>query len=232
MKLRNQSIAAAVLAAASAFGASTNGPEAIKRVHEATEVFKEIMTAKDAGIPQDLLDRAHCAVIVPGMKHGAFIVGAKYGKGLLLCRKADGGWTGPATVRLEGGSFGFQIGGGETDLILLVMNARGAEKLLKSEFKIGGEAAVMAGPVGRTVQADTDGFMKAEMLGYSRSRGVFAGVAIEGSTIREDTKDNQALYGQPLSNEAILNGSVTLSHKAETTELARTLTQFSTWEKK
>jgi SH3 domain-containing YSC84-like protein 1 len=232
VKLRNQSIAAAVLAAASTFGASNQEPEAAKRVHEATAVFKEIMDAKDAGIPQDLLDHAHCAVIVPGMKHGAFIVGAKYGKGVLMCRKAGGGWAGPATVRIEGGSFGLQAGGGETDLILLVMNERGAQKLLKSEFKIGGEAGVMAGPVGRTVQAETDAFMRAEMLGYSRSRGVFAGVALEGSTLREDLNDNRALYGSRVSNEEIMNGAVSVSRNSGAGELARTLDRYSSWEKK
>ena len=194
MKLRNQSIVAAVLAGAvSAFGASNPEPEAVKRVHVATQVFREIMDAKDAGIPQDLLDHSHCAVIVPGMKTGAFIVGAKYGKGVMMCRKEGGGWAGPATIRIEGGSFGLQAGGGETDLVLLVMNRRGAEKLMRSEFKLGGEAAVMAGPVGRTTQAETDATMHAEMLGYSRSHGVFAGVALEGSTIREDLDDNRAL---------------------------------------
>ena len=232
MTFRNQSVLAAVIAGATVFGGSNQESEAVKRVHESTEVFKEIMTAKDAGIPKDLLDRAHCAVIVPGMKQGAFIVGAKYGKGVLMCRRAGGGWAGPATVRLEGGSFGLQIGGGETDLVLLVMNERGAQRLLKSEFKIGGEAAAMAGPVGRTVQADTDGFMRAEMLGYSRSRGVFAGIALEGSTIREDLNDNKALYGRRVSNEEIFSNGMNLPRNAEEKELARTLNEFSSWEKK
>lgn len=232
MNLRNQSIAAAILTAACAFGATNPETEAIRRVHESNEVFKEIMNAKDAGIPQELLDRAHCAVIVPGLKHGGFIVGAKYGKGVLMCRKMGGGWAGPATIRIEGGSFGFQAGGGETDLVLLVMNERGAAKLLKSEFKIGGEAGAMAGPVGRTVQAATDASMRAEMLGYSRSRGVFAGIAVEGSTLREDLNDNKAIYGQRLSSEEILNGRTAVTGTAETRELAATLNQFSSWEKK
>ena len=231
MKTLKQTVLAAVIAGATVFGGSNQEVEAVKRVHEATEVFKEIMNAKDAGIPQELLDRAHCAVIVPGMKHGAFIVGAKYGKGVLMCRKTGGGWAGPATVRIEGGSVGFQIGGGETDLILLVMTERGAQRLLKIEFKIGGEAAAMAGPVGRTIQADTDGFMRAEMLGYSRSRGAFAGIALEGSTVREDLNDNRALYSQAVSNEVILNGGANLPRNAEVKELARTLNQFSSWEK-
>jgi SH3 domain-containing YSC84-like protein 1 len=232
MKPQKYIIAASLLATAAAAFGDHKQPEALKRVHEATVVFNEVMEAKDRGIPQDLLDKAHCAIIVPGMKHGGFIVGAKYGKGVLMCRKAGGGWRGPATIRLEGGSVGFQIGGGETDLVLLVMNERGAERLLKSEFKIGGEAAAMAGPVGRTVQADTDGFMRAQMLGYSRSRGVFAGIALEGSTLREDLDDNQAIYGKRLSNEEIMQNHIAPSPKAVGGELAMTLNRYSTWEKK
>ena len=231
MNLQKQLIAASLLATAAAFGEHKQ-TESLKRVHESTVVFTEIMDAKDRGIPHDLLDKAHCAIIVPGMKHGGFIVGAKYGKGVLMCRKAGGGWRGPATIRLEGGSVGFQIGGGETDLVLLVMNERGADRRLKSEFTIGGEAAAMAGPVGRTVQADTDGFMRAEMLGYSRSRGVFAGIALEGSTLREDLDDNQAIYGKRLSNEEIMQSHVPPTPKPVGRELARTMNRYSTWEKK
>jgi lipid-binding SYLF domain-containing protein len=234
MKLMQQPLIAASLFAIAANGAFADHkePEAAKRVHEATLVFNEVMGAKDAGIPQDLLDRAHCAVIVPGMKKGAFIVGATYGKGVIMCRKASGGWRGPATVRIEGGSVGFQIGGGETDLVLLVMSERGANRLLKSEFKIGGEASAMAGPVGRTVQAETDATMRAEMLGYSRSRGVFAGIALEGSTLREDLDDNQALYGKRISNEEIILGHTIATPVPAGRELAATLSRYSTWEKK
>jgi lipid-binding SYLF domain-containing protein len=195
-------------------------------------VFNEIMGGKDSGIPQDLLDRAHCAVIIPNMKQAGFIVGAKYGKGAMMCRKTGGGWRGPAMLKLEGGSIGLQIGGGETDLVLLIMNPRGVDRLLKSEFKIGGEAGVMAGPVGRTVQADTDAYMRAEMLGYSRSRGVFAGLAIEGSTLREDLSDNEAIYGKRLSNAEIIQSKVAPNPKAVGNELASTLNRYSTWEKK
>lgn len=232
MKFKNQILLASFFAMATAAFGDHKQPEAVKRVHEATVVFNEIMDAKDAGIPKDLLDRAHCALIVPGMKHAGFIVGAKYGKGVMMCRKAGGGWRGPATIRVEGGSIGLQIGGGETDLILLVMNERGADRLLKSEFKIGGEAGVMAGPVGRTVQAATDGFMRAEMLGYSRSRGVFAGIALEGSTLREDKDDNQLIYGKPLSNEEIMQDHTPPSPDWAGYELATTLGRYSTWEKK
>jgi lipid-binding SYLF domain-containing protein len=231
VKIQNRSIMTAAIAAACAFGASDSQPEALRRVHEATVVFDEIMNAKDAGIPQNLLDKSHCVIIVPGMKHAGFIVGAKYGKGEVMCRKEGGGWRGPATVRVEGGSFGLQIGAGETDLILLVMNAHAKDKLLSSEFKLGGEAGVMAGPIGRTVQAETDATMHAEMLGYSRSRGVFAGVAVEGSTIRQDLDDNELIYGQRATNKDILEGPATLSPQSSGWELARTLTRYSTWER-
>lgn len=233
MKLRTQTVVAALVATSATyvFGATNDVPGAVKRVHEASVVFKEIMDAKDSGIPQDLLDRAHCAIIIPGLKQGAFIVGAKYGKGVMMCRKVGGGWAGPASMRIEGGSFGFQAGANETDLILLVMNRRGAEKLMKSEFKIGGEAAVAAGPVGRTAQAETDALMHAEMIGYSRSRGVFAGVALEGSTLRQDLDDNRELYGSRLTSQEILDGGMTLHRDDASRELARTLTAYSTWEK-
>jgi lipid-binding SYLF domain-containing protein len=221
-----------MIAAAGAFGASNNQPEAINRVRQAAMVFDEIMGAKDAGIPQNLLDRAHCVIIVPNMKQGAFIVGAKYGKGEVMCRQAGGGWKGPATVRIEGGSFGLQAGGGETDLILLIMNEHGERRLLESEFKLGGEASGMAGPVGRTVQAETDATMHAEMLGYSRAHGIFAGVSVEGSTLRQDLDDNQLLYGQRVTNREILEGHQGLQPVEGTGELARVLSRYSTWERK
>jgi lipid-binding SYLF domain-containing protein len=232
MTLKNITLMASFFAMTTTVFGDHKQPEALKRVHEATLVFNEIMDAKDAGIPKDLLDHAHCAVIVPGMKHGGFIIGAKYGKGVMMCRNAGGGWRGPATVRVEGGSIGLQLGGGETDLVLLVMNERGAHRLLKSEFKIGGEAGVMAGPVGRTVQAETDAFMRAEMLGYSRSRGVFAGIALEGSTLREDKDDNQTIYGRRLSNEAIMQDHTPPTPEFAGYELAAALGRYSTWEKK
>lgn len=230
--MKQKFIVAALLTVAGTFGASDSQPEALKRIHEASVVFNEVMSGKDSGIPKDLLDRAHCAVIIPGLKQGAFIVGAKFGKGVIMCRKANGGWRGPATVKVEGGSFGLQAGGGETDLILLVMNERGAEKLLRSEFKVGGEASVMAGPVGRTATAETDAYMRAEMLGYSRSRGVFAGIALQGSTLREDHSDNETIYGRKVSNEEILMGKAIPPAKSPSQELAATLNRYSTWEKK
>jgi lipid-binding SYLF domain-containing protein len=152
-----------------------------------------------------LLEKAHCIVIVPSVKTAAFIVGAKYGKGFLSCRDKSGvGWSAPAAIRIEGGSVGFQIGASETDLILLVMSERGADKLLQSKFTLGAEASVAAGPVGRTATAQTDAQMHAEILSWSRSQGLFAGVALEGATLREDLDDNAALYGSKLENRDIV----------------------------
>jgi lipid-binding SYLF domain-containing protein len=180
-----------------------------KRLGEAAVVFSEIMATPDKGIPQDLLEKAHCIVIVPGLKTAAFLVGGKYGKGFLSCRNRDGeGWSAPAAVRIEGGSVGFQIGGSETDLIMLVMNQGGEGKLLSSKFTLGAEGSVAAGPVGRTATAQTDVQMKAEILSWSRSQGLFAGLALEGATLREDLDDNAALYGKKLENRAIVTEGI------------------------
>lgn len=183
--------------------------EAIKRLDEAAAVFSEVMAAPDKGIPQELLENAHCIVIVPGLKTAAFMFGAKYGKGYLSCRKTGGiGWSAPATVRIEGGSVGFQLGGSETDLIMLVMNDRGVDKLLSSKFTLGAEGSVAAGPVGRTTTAQTDAQMHAEILSWSRSQGLFAGLALEGATLRQDLDDNAALYGRKLENREIVTKGV------------------------
>ena len=179
--------------------------EPAKRLVESASVFSEVMAAPDKGIPQDLLDKAHCIVIVPSLKTGAFIVGGKYGKGYLSCRNRGGeGWSAPATIRIEGGSVGFQIGGSTTDLIMLVMSQRGADKLLQSKFTLGAEGSVAAGPVGRTATAQTDAQMHAEILSWSRSQGLFAGLALEGATLREDLDDNATLYGSKLENRDIV----------------------------
>ncbi|MCU1262600.1 MAG: hypothetical protein JWO80_5485, partial [Bryobacterales bacterium] len=140
----------------------------------------------------------------PGMKKAGFILSAKYGKGFVTCRNTPAGWGAPAAVRIEGGGVGFQIGASETDVILLVMNKRGMDKLLESKFTLGGDLSVAAGPVGRSSEAQTDAKMTAKILSYSRSRGVFAGVSLEGSTLREDLDENRALYGSPLKNKEIL----------------------------
>jgi lipid-binding SYLF domain-containing protein len=179
--------------------------EPAKRLSEAASAFSEVMATPDKGIPQDLLDKAHCIVIVPSLKTAAFIVGGKYGKGYLSCRNKSGsGWSAPATVRIEGGSVGFQIGGSTTDLIMLVMSERGADKLLSSKFTLGAEGSVAAGPVGRTATAQTDAQMHAEILSWSRSQGLFAGLALEGATLRQDQDDNATLYGKKLENRDIV----------------------------
>ncbi len=184
------------------------GADAPQRLDAAADVMTEIMAAPDKGIPQDLLEKSECIVIVPGLKKGAFIVGAKYGKGFMSCRKKSGvGWSAPASIRVEGGSFGFQIGGSETDVVLLVMNQGGVKKLLSSKFTIGGDASAAAGPVGRTSSAATDAQMHAEILTYSRARGLFAGISLEGATLRPDDDWNKELYGKEMSNSDIVLGA-------------------------
>jgi len=183
--------------------------EPVKRLNEAAAVFSEVMAAPDKGIPQELLENAHCIVIVPDLKTGAFIVGAKYGKGYMSCRNKSGtGWSAPGTVRIEGGSVGFQIGGSSTDLIMLVMSERGADKLLSSKFTLGAEGSVAAGPVGRTATAQTDAQMHADILSWSRSQGLFAGIALEGATLRQDLDDNATLYGKKMENRDIVTKGV------------------------
>jgi lipid-binding SYLF domain-containing protein len=183
--------------------------EPAKRLNEAAAVFSEVMATPDKGIPQEMLEHAHCIVIVPDLKTAAFVFGGKYGKGYLSCRNKSGrGWSAPGTVRIEGGSVGFQIGGSSTDLIMLVMNARGADKLLSSKFTLGAEGSVAAGPVGRTATAQTDAQMHADILSWSRSQGLFAGLALEGATLRQDLDDNAALYGKRLENRDIVTKGV------------------------
>ncbi len=183
--------------------------DADKRLDQASVVFSEIMNAPDRGIPRDLLDEAHCAVIVPGVKKGAFIVGATYGKGFLTCRGKDNrGWSAPAAIRLEGGSLGLQIGGSETDYVMLVMNESGADRLLQSQFTLGGEGEVAAGPVGRSATAQTDAKFRAEILSWSRTRGVFAGIALKGATLRQDLHANEALYHRRMENREIVRAKI------------------------
>jgi lipid-binding SYLF domain-containing protein len=179
-----------------------------ERLEAAADMMTEIMSAPDKGIPQDLLEKSQCIVVVPGVKKGAFVFGGKYGKGFMLCRKSGGvGWSAPASIRVEGGSFGFQIGVSETDVVMLVMNEVGAKKLLASKFTLGADASVAAGPVGRTSSAETDAQMHAEILTYSRSRGAFAGLALQGATLRPDDDWNKELYGKAMANRDIVMGN-------------------------
>jgi lipid-binding SYLF domain-containing protein len=204
--------------------------EPAKRLDEATAVFSEIMATPDKGIPQELLEKAHCVVIVPDLKTGAFIVGGKYGKGYVSCRNKSGaGWSAPGTVRIEGGSVGFQIGGSSTDLIMLVMSERGSNKLLESKFTLGAEGSVAAGPVGRTATAQTDAQLHADILSWSRSQGLFAGLALEGATLRQDLDDNATLYGKKLENRDIVTTGVRAPKAAA--KLIALLNRYSTRER-
>lgn len=177
------------------------------RIKDAAAVLTEMASSFDSGIPKDLIAKAECIVIVPGVKKGALGFGGQYGRGYMACRQ-KGGWSAPSGMRIEGGSVGFQIGGSSTDVILLVMNDRGADKLLSSKFTVGADAAVAAGPIGRQAQAETDVTMHAEMLSWSRSRGVFAGVSLKGSTLRVDNDENVQLYGKEMTAREIVRGTV------------------------
>jgi lipid-binding SYLF domain-containing protein len=197
---------AASLALASGAWAADTVPE---RLTEATTVFNEVMATPDKGIPQDLLAKAECVIVVPNMMKAAFIVGGEYGKGFATCRDTTRtGWTGPAAIEINGGSVGFQIGGSSTDLILLVLNRKGMDKLMGDKVTLGADASVAAGPVGRTASAETNVRMDAEMLSWSRSKGVFAGVSLKGASLRPDKSDNRALYGKDITNREILSGTV------------------------
>jgi SH3 domain-containing YSC84-like protein 1 len=209
--------------AASLLGAE---PKEIERVKDAATVFDEVMGIKERTIPQELLDKAECVVIVPAVKKLAFGFGGKYGKGVISCRPENGeSWTGPSTIRVEGGSVGFQIGGTSTDVVMLVMNKRGAEKLLQSKFTLGGDVSVAAGPVGRDASAETDAQMHAEILSYSRSRGLFAGVSLAGATLRQDADDNEHIYGKAVTPQQILHGEV--KPPASVQKLIDTLDKYS-----
>src|SRR5580698_538101 len=177
------------------------------RLDASADTLIDMMRAADNGIPQDLLNKAKCVIVVPGMKKAGFIFGAKYGRGFAVCRREGGsGWSAPAAMRTEGGSFGFQIGASETDVVLLVMNDGGMKHLLSDKFTVGGDASAAAGPIGREATAQTDAMMNAEMLSYSRSRGLFAGISLEGATLRPDEETNRELYGRDATNHEILSG--------------------------
>src|SRR3990172_1496650 len=171
------------------------------RLQNASEVLDEILNVPE-DIPQDLLDKAECVVVIPSVKKLAIGIGGSYGRGAMVCRSGEhftGPWSAPAMYRLEGANIGFQLGGQATDFLLLVMNQKGADSLLKSKVKLGADAAAAAGPKGRTATAATDAFMRAEVLSYSRSRGLFAGISVEGSTLRQDKGANKDVYGRKLS---------------------------------
>lgn len=198
-----------VLSPMAARAASKEYPAAA-RLDDSVDVLRDMMQESDKGIPQDLMNKAHCVIIVPNLKKAGFVFGGKYGRGYVACRREGGvGWSAPAGIRIEGGSFGLQIGASEQDVLLLVMNDTGMKHLLTNKFTLGGEASAAAGPVGREATAQTDAVMHAEMLSYSRSRGLFAGISLQGATLRPDDDANAELYGsKSVTNKAILTGGV------------------------
>jgi lipid-binding SYLF domain-containing protein len=182
-----------------------------KRLEESGVVMQEVINVPD-NIPQELLEKAECVIVIPSVRKLAFGVGASYGRGAMVCRTGEkfrGPWGAPAMYALEGGSVGFQIGGEATDLILLVMNDRGMESILSSKVKLGADASVAGGPKGRDASADTDAWMRAEILSYSRSRGVFAGISLEGSTLRPDDEASEQVYGHAIKAKDIVRGGHT-----------------------
>ena len=198
-----------ILAFLAASPMALHAQKAVDRLNDAADVLTDMMKTSDKGIPQDLMNKATCVVIVPNLKKAGFIVGAKYGRGFAMCRRASGtGWTAPASMRVEGGSFGLQIGGTEQDIILLVMSDSGMKHLLEDKFTLGGDASAAAGPLGRDASAETDAELHAEMLSYSRSRGLFGGLTLEGATLRPDVDANKELYGRDIDNKEILTGDV------------------------
>jgi lipid-binding SYLF domain-containing protein len=178
-----------------------------ERIKDAALVLTEMAGSADNEIPQSLLAKAKCVVVIPGVKKAALGIGGQFGRGYISCRTANpAGWSAPGAVHIEGASFGLQIGGSETDVLMTVMNDRGVERLLSNKFTLGADASLAAGPVGRQASAQTDATMRAEMLAWSRSRGVFAGIALQGSTLREDDSENEWLYGAKISNREIVTG--------------------------
>lgn len=195
----------AVMASSFAYGASDKA-KLTERLTDADNVVKQIMATPDKGIPQSILAGASCVVVVPSYKKAAFVVGAQYGQGVATCRTPKG-WSAPVFVQLAGGSFGFQIGGQATDLVLVAMNDQGLQDMLKNKFKIGGDAAASAGPVGRNAQAGTDWKLNAEFLTYSRSKGLFAGINLDGTVLSQNQDDTRTMYGSDIPYETILKGN-------------------------
>ena len=187
----------------------------VKRLGRATEVFQEIMKTPDKGIPGDLLDKSACIAIVPGLKKGGLGLGGKYGKGLIMCRKPDRNWTAPSFITIEGGSIGFQIGFTQIDVVMLFMNRKGVDKLIGDKFTIGADASAAAGPVGRQTAAQTNIRMDAEILTYSRAKGLFAGISLDGATLRSDKDDNRDFYGKDVdARQILLDGTVAMPAEA------------------
>ena len=204
--------------------ASSDRDDDIERIRHATEVFHEIMATPDKGIPQELLESAKCIAIIPDEKKAAFVVGGNYGKGLATCRTANG-WSAPLFVAVGGGSVGFQIGASSTDVVMVFMNEKGMRSLLSDKFKIGADATAAAGPVGRHAAAATDAKMNAEILTYSRSKGLFAGVSLDGAVVQADNSGNRAMYGESVNRREIVDGSVKAPEEAK--PLLREIAQYA-----
>ena len=177
------------------------------RIDAAKVVLDQIMSAEDRSIPMNILEQATCVGVVPGMIKGAFVFGGQYGQGVVTCRTGHG-WSAPVFIRMAGGSWGLQIGGQSTDLVLVAVNDRGFQDLLKNKFKIGGDASAAAGPVGRSGQASTDWKMNAELLSYSRNKGIFAGISLDGTSVSQNREDTEIYYGQAHTFDSILKGNV------------------------
>jgi SH3 domain-containing YSC84-like protein 1 len=195
-----------------------SGDKERDRITESASVVKDIFNAPDKGVPFDVLDGAKCIIVIPGLKKAAFIVGGDYGRGVMTCRTGEnfkGPWSAPLMMASGGGDIGFQIGAEATDVVILVLNDDGARSIMKSKVKLGAEASVAAGPVGRTTEASTNEVMKAQMLSYSRARGVFAGVSVSGMTLRVDGDANENLYGEKVRPQQILQGQVTMPDEAK-----------------
>jgi lipid-binding SYLF domain-containing protein len=202
-----------------------NTSDEVKRVEAATRVLDEVMAAPDKGIPQDILDDAKCVAVVPSMLKGGFIVGGRYGKGVATCRTPSGKWSAPAPFTVAGGDWGLQIGGEAIDLVMLVMNDQGMRQMLSSKFKLGADASVAAGPVGRQAEGSTDWKMRSQVLTYSRSRGVFAGVTLNGAVIKQDNDETRVLYGKMVPFADILTGKV--ATPKETEEFVATVRKYA-----
>ena len=214
MKRAITSICLCFLLSCSAFAASSR-EDLQARIDSAKTVLDQILNAQDHSIPLNILQQATCVGVVPGLIKGAFVFGGQYGQGVVTCRTGHG-WSAPVFIRMAGGSFGFQIGGQSTDLVLVAVNDRGFQDLLKSKFKIGGDASAAAGPVGRSGQAATDWKMNAELLSYSRNKGLFAGIDLDGTSVSQNNEDTNTFYGKALPFETILKGEVAVPEGAVT----------------
>jgi len=194
--------------------AGTGRQDATERLDHAAKVLHEIMQAPDNGIPEEVLEHAKCVAVIPHMMKGGFIVGAEHGKGVATCRTANG-WSAPAFITVSGGSFGFQIGIEGVDLVMIIQHEHGMQKLLSSDFKVGADASVAAGPVGRHASAGTSWKLDAEILTYSRTKGAFAGIALDGASVRQDVDSTRAMYGRKITTRTALTGRVAAPHAAE-----------------